>query len=576
MAYRETVRAAILEWNKAFEKIGFLHALTVQQQGDDDTSETLDFGHASVRWMANAEPSFNAIGPSHHDPRTGEILDATIAFEGIATRGARSLRAQVLPPGGSAALGVDAVTELLPRPPADPDSLARLQRCQFGELAAEQLSYALDVMDARGELAPDSPMAQQFVQDFVKDAIMHEVGHVLGLRHNFRASRAYSEAQLADPEFTRAHGTTGSVMEYNAVNLPLPGHTGGSAFQNTLGPYDYWAIEYAYKTLPPGTSPEAEAAELQRVAARSNEPLLAFGTDEDTFFGLDPETIQLDLGNDPIAFASKRLAIAKDLFARQEQRALSPQRDYTVLRRSLAFALGDVTRALGVLARQIGGVATLRDFPGSGRDPLQPVPAAVQREAMDLMVQAVLAPDGLQITPALQRRLAPDFLERAEGLGIGTDFALPQRLLDLQRAVLAYLMSDNLAARVLDSGAKVDRGQAAFEIAEIYQRLSDEVWRELPALRHGSSIPAPRRELQRDYINRLAMGLVRPTGRTDARSYSRVQARALLARLESAQQPPARQASRAASVDAQTRAHLADAIDTLRQSLAASIQRQAL
>jgi hypothetical protein len=583
-AYRETVRAAILEWNKAFEKVGLRNAITVEQQAEDATTDTLDFGHASVRWMLNADPAFAAIGPSHVDPRTGEILDADIAFEGMAARSQRSLRAQVLPASSSSApnnaLGLAApaeALELLPTPRPGVAMPGALAICMHGEVAAEQLGYALDVMEARGELEPDSPMAQQFVQDYIKDSIMHEVGHALGLRHNFRASRVYTEAQLADPEFTRAHGTTGSVMEYNAVNLPSPGQTGGVPFQTTLGPYDYWAIEYAYKPMASGITPEAEKAELQRIAARSSEPLLAFGTDEDTFFGLDPETIQLDLGKDPVAFAAKRLAIARELFKRQETRTLSPQRDYAVLRRSLSFALNDVLRSLGVLARQIGGVATLRDFPGSGRDPLQPVPASVQREALDLMVRATLAPDSLQITPALQRRLAPDYLDRAEATGGPTDFAVPQRLLDLQRAVLAYLMSDGLAARVLDSAAKVDQPEQAFHLTEIYQRLADDVWREL---KQGGDIGAARRELQRDYVNRLAFALVRPSpaARTDARGYARVQARTLLAHLENAQRRAEKPVHRGNPVptDAQTRAHLADTIDTLRQSLAASVQRQAL
>ncbi len=587
-AYRETVRSAILEWNKAFEKIGIRNAITVEQQAEDATFDTLDFGHASVRWMMNADPAFGAIGPSHIDPRTGEILDADIAFEGMSARSLRGLRAQVLPASTSASqtqtlLGLTAPTEaieLLPQHKPGDTMTSALAMCMHGEVAAEQLGYALDVMEARGELDPDSPMAQQFVQDYIKDSIMHEVGHALGLRHNFRASRVYTEAQLADPEFTRAHGTTGSVMEYNAVNLASPGKTGGVPFQTTLGPYDYWAIEYAYKPIATGTTPEAakaEQTELQRIAARSSEPLLAFGTDEDTYFGLDPETIQLDLGNDPIAFAAKRLAIARDLFKRQETRTLSPQRDYAVLRRSLSFALNDVLRSLGVLARQIGGVATLRDFPGSGRDPLQPVSARVQREALDLMVRATLAPDGLQITPALQRRLAPDYLDRAESAGGPTDFAVPQRLLDLQRAVLAYLMSDSLAARVLDSAAKVDQPEQAFQLTEIHQRLADDVWREL---KQGGDISAARRELQRDYVNRLAFALVRPSpaARTDARGYARVQARTLLAHLETAQRQAEKPTHRGSPLpaDAQTRAHLADTIDTLRQSLAASIQRQAL
>jgi hypothetical protein len=576
LPYRETVRSAILEWNKAFEKIGFRDAIKVEQQPDDAAFDTLDFGYASVRWMLNADPAFGAIGPSHADPRTGEILDADIAFEGMSARNTRSLRSQVLPGASSRAVDAgDAPFQLVPGAASGATMPPEMMRCLHGELAAEQLGYALDVMEARGELDPDSPMAQQFVTDYVKEAIMHEVGHTLGLRHNFRASRAYTEAQLSDPEFTRANGTTGSVMEYNAVNLPRPGQTGGVPFQTSLGPYDYWAIEYAYKPMAAGTTPEQERAELQRIAARSNEPMLAFGTDEDIFYGLDPETIQLDLGSDPVAFAAKRLDIARDLFRRQETRELSPQRDYAVLRRSLSFALGDVARAMGVLARQIGGVRTLRDYPGTGRDPLQPVAAAVQRESLDLMVRAVLSSDALSISPALQRRLAPDYLDRAESAGGPTDFALPQRLFELQRAVLAYLLSDGVAARVLDSLGKLDAPTQGFQLSELYQRLSDDVWSEIGQKgATPAAIALARRELQRDYLNRVAAGLLRPSpgARADARGFLRVQARALLARLETAR----KYAARPGHSDAETQAHLADSADTLRQALAASIQRQAL
>ncbi|MBL8307123.1 MAG: zinc-dependent metalloprotease [Rubrivivax sp.] len=589
-AYRETVRAAILEWNKAFEKIGFKEAIKVEQQADDAKFDTLDFGYASVRWMLNAEPQFGAIGPSHVDPRSGEILDADIAFEGLTVRSVRTLRTQVLPAPASAHALAHGPGQALPpfasplQPPVELAQAglvpAEFARCMHGMLGAEQLGYALDVMEARGELDPDSPLTQQFVQDYVKEAIMHEVGHALGLRHNFRASRAYTEAQLADAEFTRAFGTTGSVMEYNAVNLPRPGKTGGMPFQTTLGPYDYWAIEYAYKPMPAGTKPAAERAELQKIAARSSEPQLAFGTDEDIFFGLDPETIQLDLGNDPIAFAAKRLEIARDLFKRQESRTLPPDRDYAVLRRSLGYAIGDVYRSLGVLARQIGGVRTLRDFPGSGRDPLTPVPPALQRESLDLMAKAALAADGLNITPGLQRRLAPDYLDRAELIGDATDFALPQRLLDLQRAVLNFLMSDGIAARVLDNASKLDKPGEAFQLSEIYQRLNDDIWGELgKGGTLSASIPPARRELQRSHVNRVAAALLRPSplARADARGLVRSQARALLARLESAAtRAGVAVPGRRGGIDADTRSHLADSIDTLKQALGAAVLRQSL
>ena len=430
---------------------------------------------------------------------------------------------------------------------------------------AEQAAYALDLLEARGDLEPGSPEAQQFVLDYVKDTVMHEVGHALGLRHNFRASRAYTEAQLSDPEFTRVHGTTGSVMEYNAINLPRPGEAGGVPFQTTIGPYDYWAIEFAYKPLQPGATAADDEAHVQTVAARSHEPLLAYGTDEDAFYGVDAETIQFDLGADPLAFAGKRLDIARELFHRQETRELPRDRDYSVLRRSLAYALSDATRAIGVLVRQIGGLRTLRDFPGSGRDPIEPVPAALQRQAFDTIVAAVFSPAGLRVAPALLRRLAPDYLDRGESPGGPVDYNVPQRLLDLQRAVLAYLLSDQLAARLIDANDKLDPGGARLELAEIYRRLGRELWTDLGA---GGPIAQARRELQRDHVNRLAFAVLRPSpgARADARGALRHEAQALLRRIEAAQR-------RDRAADEPTRLHLADSADSLRQVLAARLPR---
>ncbi len=581
-AYRETVRSAILEWNKAFERIGIRGALRVEQQPDDARFDTLDPGYASVRWLMNAEPSITAIGQTQIDPRTGEIIDADISFEGMFTRAQRYARSQLLVARSARAEGEAAsllpafaqpllLSGLLPGQASEGGAPAGLsghrahEACHHGDAMAEQAAYALDLLAARGDLEPGSPEAQQFVLDYVKDTVMHEVGHALGLRHNFRASRVYSEAQLADPEFTRAHGTTGSVMEYNAINLARPGQGGGMPFQTTIGPYDYWAIEYAYKPLPPGATAADEEALLQAVAARSHEPLLAYGTDEDAFFGVDAETIQFDLGADPLAFASKRLEIARDLFQRQETRTLPPDRDYAVLRRSLAYALSDATRAIGVLIRQIGGLRTLRDYPGSGRDPIEPVPAALQRQAFDTIVAAAFSADGFRVSPALLRRLAPDYLDRGESPGGPIDYNVPQRLLDLQRAVLAYLLSDQLAARLLDANDKVDAGGARLELAEIYQRLGRELWADLDG---AGTIAQARRELQRDHVNRLAFAVLRPSpaARADARAALRQEAQGLLQRIEQAQR-------RSRSADEPTRLHLADSAESLRQVLTARLPR---
>src|SRR5690606_11552534 len=94
--YRPAIAEGILEWNKAFERIGFRNAIRAEVQPDDAAFDTLDFGRASVRWMTNASPAYGAIGPSHVDPRSGEILDADIAFESPTSRALRALHSQIL------------------------------------------------------------------------------------------------------------------------------------------------------------------------------------------------------------------------------------------------------------------------------------------------------------------------------------------------------------------------------------------------------------------------------------------------------------------------------------------------
>jgi len=558
--YRAPITAGVLEWNKAFEKIGFKDAVRVEVQPDNAEWDTLDFGRASIRWMTNSSPSFGAIGPSHVDPRSGEILDADIGVESLSSRSLRALRSQVLVSSLAADPAHDHVAE------AGLRGNRAIAFCDFADQAAEQLGYALDVLEARGEIDPASPEAEKFVYDYLKDATMHEVGHTLGLRHNFRSSRIYTDKQLSDPAFTAAHGLTGSVMEYAPINLAGPGvpkDQQGTPFNGTLGPYDYWAIEYAYKPI----APEDEAAELARIAGRSAEPLLAYGTDEDNFLGVDPESLQFDLGSDVVAFARKRVEIARDLLARQETRQLPADQDYSVLRRSVGFALRDMGRAAAALSRQIGGVRTLRDHAGSGRDPLLPVPATEQRTALDVLASGFLSADSFKISAALQRKMALDFQERTDAVfrgesAPGTDFSLASQVIDLQRAVLNQLMSDAVAGRLLDSESKSPK--ESLRLSELYTRLDRSVWSELGGT---SDIPALRRELQREHVNRIAALMLRPAAlsRADSRSLMRAQAQALLARINAAAQR--------GGLSVEAKAHLLDSADTLSQALSAKLQR---
>ncbi len=221
----KSVEEGILEWNKAFDRIGFIDAIQVRQQPDDADWDNMDARHASVRWFVGADVGF-AIGPSRSDPRTGEIFDADIGMSDVFGRSARRL-----------------IVEEVAHAASRRDEAQRQaggswwdhrhdEACSYAHQAAGEMHFALDMLEARGDLAPDSAEAEAFVQAVIKDTIMHEVGHTLGLKHNFKGSTVVRRDQLRDRDYTEQHGISGSVMDYNAYNLALKGEP-QAALNNT-------------------------------------------------------------------------------------------------------------------------------------------------------------------------------------------------------------------------------------------------------------------------------------------------------------------------------------------------------
>ncbi|HTP45421.1 MAG TPA: zinc-dependent metalloprotease [Casimicrobiaceae bacterium] len=548
--YRPTIIAGVLEWNKAFEKIGFKNAVEARIQPDDADFDTLDVRHASIRWMITARPIFGGIGPSQVDPRTGEILDADIGIDPVRLRNRRYLRVEQISDPST-----------VPGLPNHPELL-----CQMAEFAAQELDFALDVLEARGEIEPDSPEAEQFVLDDLKEVVMHEVGHTLGLRHNFRASMIYNQSQLDDPVFTAANGIAGSVMEYNAVNLALKGERQGSYGMKTIGPYDYWAIEYGYRDLPP----DQEEDELKRIAARSNEPLLAYATDDDAAFSIDPEVNQGDIGNDPLEFARRRFILVQEMWGRWQSRTLKPGESYVVYRRIVERGLVAMTGATTNVAKYIGGVTTLRDHAGSPRAPLTPIDPARQKAALKIIADGLFSADSFRFKPEFMRRVQVDWLDRNDiydvGLSTpGVDYSLATQVLNAQRKVLNQLMSESVAQRILDSEVKLDDPRKGLRLADVYETLQVAIWSEL---RTGRDISPLRRNLQREYVGRVAGALVKPSASmpADARALLRDEAKTLRREIAAAQ------ANGGYSKEA--RAHLAEMLAQLDEALKAPIIRQ--
>jgi hypothetical protein len=491
--YRESVKQGVLAWNAAFERIGFKDAIVVKQQTETDRFDTMDARHASIRWFVGSDVGF-AIGPSQVDPRSGEILDADIAMSDVFARGARRV------------IGEDSFALSLTQQPSE-------TRCDYMQESATEMGFAMDVLEARGLLDMDGPEADALAQAYVRSVIMHEVGHTLGLRHNFRASTIYSLQQLQDPEFTKKNSMTGSVMDYTPFNLSLKGEKQGEYVASTLGPYDYWAIEYAYKPIDPAQ----EKQELAKIAARSNEPQLAFGTDQDASgFNLDPDVNLYDLGSDPLAFFQRRLAISRELWDRVQNRTLKPGESYEVLRRSFDYGFQQFARTLPVVVKYVGGVTYLRDHAGTGRATFTPVPLPRQRAALQMLTDSLFKADSFKFSPATISRLAVDRFSTPGR----PDVSVGGRVLALQSAALDQLMSDGVAIRLLDSQEKLEDRKQVLGLGELYGSVQNAVWSELKS---GKDISGMRRNLQREHLKRLVAALLRVSAGTpaDVRSLQR-------------------------------------------------------
>ena len=554
--YRKAVREGILEWNRAFEKIGFKNAVVVKQQGEDDDFDTSATRFASIRWVAGNNIQFGARGPSKVDPRSGEILDADIEMNESITRlySARVAEDPPRPIGGSGFMRNSG------------------ELCTYADQKLNEAAFALDLLVARGEFEYGSPAAQSWIMDAIKDITTHEVGHTLGLRHNFKGSLAMTPAQLDDPKFGAEVGISASVMDYNALNIATLGERQGQYSMITVGPYDMWAIEYGYQP----TTPETERAALDRTLASALDPTHAYATDEDAGFGpvegIDPETNRFDLSSDPLGFYEKRFTVIRELWARVQAKQLPAGTKYEQLRRNFQRGFALMGQVAELASKYVGGVTVLRDVAGSGRQPITPVPVAQQRRALGLLAKHLFAVDSFKFDPAFLGKLTPDFDARWDAadddIGMPTlqpiDQSVAGRVFALQRAALGQLMRDSVAGRLVVAPEKLGDAGQALGLAELYGTLQKAIWSELAS---GAPIAMMRRNLQREHVRLLAEGIAKPSAAApaDARSLRREFAVELLAQLRRAVAKP--------GLSVENRAHLNESIALLDGALKAQVAK---
>ena len=409
-----------------------------------------------------------AIGPSQTDPRTGEILNADILLSATFMRGWGSEWADLAGPNGmlNRMQALETKINLM-----SANELDRLCMAEFGKQF--EMGLLQTVLLADGALDPVGNVPEEFYGPALRDLVFHEVGHTLGLRHNFRGSGSIDYDRLQDTAYTTENGLTLSVMDYAGSNINPDRDAQGDYVNMEVGAYDVWAISYGY------TPDDAKAAAIARQAAN---PMHAYNTDGDAS-GIDPLTSVWDLSSDPMAYSEDQRRLVSVIAPVIEERLIGDNDSYARLRSSVSGLLFTQYRQLTTVAKMVGGSYFERDHKGdpNAAMPLTPVSGADQRKAVAYILDRALDTSSLPFDADLLNKAVPTRVDDwNSGFGAGRyDTPVYESVLQMQMMALGTLTNRNRLSIVINADL---RQNDPYTVEELFSDIDAAVYGSLTGL----------------------------------------------------------------------------------------------
>jgi hypothetical protein len=428
------LKAGVNDWEKAFEKAGFKNAIIAKEAptAKQDSTWSLDDATHSAIVYKPSEIS-NASGPSTSDPRSGEIMESHINWYHNVMK-----------------------------------------------LVHDWYMIQTAAVDPR---ARKMEFSDELMGDLIRFVSSHEVGHTLGLRHNYGSSSTMPVEQLRNKAFVEAHGHTPSIMDYARFNYVAQPEDNISkkGLYPRIGDYDLWAIQWGYTLLPDAKTPTAEVPALNKMTVESlKNHRLWFGTETNPD---DPHSQNEDLGDNAMVASTYGIKNLKVILANLPQWTKTANEGYDDLNNMYGQLTTQFGRYMGHVAKNVGGIYETPKTVEQTGVIYERTPAATQKEAMTFLSQNLFTTPNWLLNKTILDNTGTDPLETIN---------------KLQTPVVNRLLSVATLTKLIS--AEASDGQSAYKITDFFSDMQGSVFSELKS---NQAIDVYRRNLQKAYVEKL-------------------------------------------------------------------------